>query len=119
MEVSWVLISCLERRVIYKRHETKTNRKRLLEKSRQLKMQCADGRIKLQKISTGNNAHKIRNFLINHRDMQRLYQKLPIHQVADNINQRTFVLRKERDRLIFRLEQLKLEYKNLLVSKML
>ncbi|XP_034485897.1 uncharacterized protein LOC117790529 isoform X2 [Drosophila innubila] len=111
------LTELLKRRVIYKRHETKTNRKRLLEKSRQLKMQCADGRIKLQKISTGNNAHKIRNFLINHRDMQRLYQKLPIHQVADNINQRTFVLRKERDRLIFRLEQLKLEYKNLLINR--
>ncbi|KAL7728292.1 hypothetical protein ACLKA6_007398 [Drosophila palustris] len=107
----------LKRRVIYKRHETKTNRKRLLNKSRQLKQQCTDGRIKLQKISTGNNAHKIRNFLINHRGMQRLYMKMPIHLVADNINQRTFVLRKERDRLICRLEQMKLEYKNLLLDR--
>lgn len=111
------LTELLKRRVIYKRHETRANRKRLFEKSRQLKMQCTDGRLKLQKISTGNNAHKIRNFLINHRDMQRLYQKMPMDQVADNINQRTFVLRKERDRLIFRLEQMKREYKNLLINR--
>ncbi|XP_034116398.1 uncharacterized protein LOC117576003 isoform X1 [Drosophila albomicans] len=107
----------LNRRIIYKRHETKSNRKRLLQHSRRLKMMCTDGRIKLQKISTGNNAHKIRNLLIKHRDMQRLYQKMPIHMVADNINQRTFVLRKERDRLLFRLEQMKKEYKNLLLDR--
>ncbi|XP_017953635.1 uncharacterized protein LOC115561818 isoform X2 [Drosophila navojoa] len=45
--------------------------------------------------------------LSNHRAMQRLFHKLPIDQVADNIDQSTFALRKERDRLQSRLEQLK------------
>ncbi|XP_064550277.1 uncharacterized protein LOC135436568 [Drosophila montana] len=107
----------LERRVIYKRHETKTNHSRLLVERKHLKTQCTDGRLKLKKISSGNNAHKIRNMLIKHRDMQRLYQNMPIHLIADNINQRTFVLRKERDRLEARLSVLKPQYKNLLVNR--
>ncbi|KAM8704413.1 hypothetical protein ACLKA7_008937 [Drosophila subpalustris] len=107
----------LSRRVIYKRHETKANRRLLLKQSKHLKTQCFDGRIKLQKISFGNNSHKIRNFLINHRDMQRLYQRMPIYQVVDNINQRTFILRKERDRLEFRLAQRKHEYRELLLDR--
>ncbi|KAH8310668.1 hypothetical protein KR044_002459, partial [Drosophila immigrans] len=107
----------LSRRVIYNRHESKANRKLLLKLSRRLKTQCSDGRIKLQKISSGNNSHAIRNFLINHRDMQRLYQRMPIHMVVDNINQRTFIIRKERDRLEFRLEQRKHEYRELLLDR--
>ncbi|XP_034116400.2 uncharacterized protein LOC117576005 [Drosophila albomicans] len=107
----------LSRRVIYKRHESRANRKLLLKLSRRLKTQCSDGRTKLQKISHGNNAHKIRNLLIKHRDMQRLYQRMPIHMVLDNINQRTFILRKERDRLEFRLEQRKNEYRELLLDR--
>lgn len=105
-----------DRRVIYKRYETKANRQRYFRESKRLKLQCRDGRVKLQNILTGDNTHKIRNFLIKHRDMQRLYQRMPIHQVVDNINQRTFVLRKERDRLEFRLDQRKHEYRELLVS---
>ncbi|XP_032593176.1 uncharacterized protein LOC6564420 [Drosophila grimshawi] len=107
------LLTC---RVIYKRHETKAHRRRLCAESQRYKSLCADGRIKLQKISQGNNTHKIRNFLIRHKDMQRLYQKMPIHQVVDNINQRTFTMRKERDRLQCRLEQVKAEYKKLLLD---
>ncbi|KRG00893.1 uncharacterized protein LOC26527546 isoform X2 [Drosophila mojavensis] len=45
--------------------------------------------------------------LSNHTAMQRLFHKMPIDQVADNIDQSTFALRKERDRLQSRLEQLK------------
>ncbi|XP_032593173.1 uncharacterized protein LOC116805430 [Drosophila grimshawi] len=107
----------LRRRVIYKRHETNANRLQLLVESKRLRNQCADGRTKLQKISQGNNTHKIRNFLIRHKDMQRLYQKMPIHQVVDNINQRTFTMRKERDRLELRLDQLKHTYKELLLDR--
>lgn len=51
--------------------------------------------------------------------MQRLYQRMPIHQVVDNINQRTFVMRKERDRLECRLGQLKDRYKEILVLRAL
>ncbi|XP_023176769.1 uncharacterized protein LOC111603419 [Drosophila hydei] len=107
----------LKRRVIYKRHETKTHRAHLLVENKRVKRECADGRLKLQKITTGNNAHQIRNFLIMRRDMQRLYQRMPIHLVADNINQRTFVMRKERDRLEARLLQLKHKYKTLLMDR--
>ncbi|KAH8359707.1 hypothetical protein KR093_008424, partial [Drosophila rubida] len=107
----------LNRRVIYKKYETKTNRQRYVRESKRLKTQCRDGRAKLQNILSGDNTHKIRNFLIKHRDMQRLYQRMPIHQVVDNINQRTFVLRKERDRLEFRLDQRKHEYRELLLDR--
>ncbi|XP_034488067.1 uncharacterized protein LOC117792159 [Drosophila innubila] len=107
----------LNRRVIYKRYETKANRQRYFRDCKRLKLQCRDGRVKLQNILTGDNTHKIRNFLIKHRDMQRLYQRMPIHQVVDNINQRTFVLRKERDRLEFRLDQRKHEYRELLLDR--
>ncbi|XP_030374535.1 uncharacterized protein LOC115624085 isoform X2 [Scaptodrosophila lebanonensis] len=107
----------LTRRVVFKRHELKTNRQRYVRENKRLKLQCRDGRAKLQKILIGDNTHKIRNFLINHKDMQRLYQKMPIHMVVDNINQRTFVLRKERDRLEFRLDQLKKHYKDLLLQR--
>lgn len=89
---------------------------RLLKLSKRLKAECFDGHIKLKNISSGNNLHTIRNYLNDHIDMQRLYRQMPIHLIVDNINQRTFVMRKERDRLEFRLGQLKHEYKTLLVS---
>ncbi|KAH8417082.1 hypothetical protein KR222_002895 [Zaprionus bogoriensis] len=104
----------LSRRVIYKRYEAKKNRKNLLKESKRLKLMCVDGRLKLQKISWEHNAHEIRKILRNHKGMQRLYQKMPIHLVVDNINQRTFILRKERDRLEMRMAQCKHVYKNLL-----
>ncbi|EDW59505.1 uncharacterized protein [Drosophila virilis] len=107
----------LARRAVFKRHETKANRQRYFLESKRLKLQCRDGRSKLQKILTGDNTHKIRNFLTNHRDMQRLYQRMPIHLVVDNINQRTFVLRKERDRLECRLVQLKSRYRDMLMER--
>lgn len=109
----------LDRCHLYKNFEIKANRERYSSESKRLKSQCHDGRIKLHQILRSNNTHKIQNFLINHRDMQRLYQRMPIHLVVDNINQRTFVMRKERDRLEFRLDQGKREYKDLLVSEKL
>ncbi|XP_064550290.1 uncharacterized protein LOC135436578 [Drosophila montana] len=107
----------LTRRRIYNLHEKEANRRLLRKESKRLKTQCTDGRIKLQNISTGNNAHEIRNMLINRTDMQRLYQKMPIDQVLENINQRTFVMRKERDRLSNRLDQLKRKYNQLLIDR--
>lgn len=101
---------------MFKNHESKANRQKYFRENKRLKLQCRDGRTKLQNILVNDNTHKIRNFLINHKDMQRLYQKMPIHLVVDNINQRTFVMRKERDRLEFRLDQLKQHYKEQLVG---
>nr|AAX33649.1 Dbuz\CG14609c-PA [Drosophila buzzatii] len=104
----------LTRRIIYKRHETKANRLRLIKQSKHLKTECFDGRIKLKNVSSADNLHKIRNYLNDHIDMQRLYRQMPVHLIVDNINQRSFVLRKERDRLEFRLGQVKHKYKTLL-----
>ncbi|KAH8369389.1 hypothetical protein KR009_009634 [Drosophila setifemur] len=109
----------LTRRLVFKNHESKANRQRYFRENKRLKLQCRDGRTKLQNILVNDNTHKIRNFLINHKDMQRLYQKMPIHLVVDNINQRTFVMRKERDRLEFRLDQLKQHYKEQLLQRAL
>ncbi|XP_017874690.1 PREDICTED: uncharacterized protein LOC108621717 [Drosophila arizonae] len=107
----------LARRAVFKRHETKANRQRYFLESKRLKIQCRDGRVKLQNIRVGDCTHKIRNLLDRHKDMQRLYQRMPIDQVVDNINQRTFVMRKERDRLECRLGQLKKEYKQILLNR--
>lgn len=90
--------------------ENKAFRKTLFKSTRRLRTQCRDGRTKLQNVLVGDNVLNIRNFLINHKDMQRLYQKMPVQLVVDNINQRTFVMRKELDRLSHRLEQLKMAY---------
>ncbi|KAH8340750.1 cingulin-like protein 1 [Drosophila kikkawai] len=109
----------LTRRLVFKNHESKANRQRYFRENKRLKLQCRDGRTKLQNVLVNDNTHKIRNFLINHKDMQRLYQKMPIHLVVDNINQRTFVMRKERDRLEFRLDQLKQQYKEQLLRRAL
>ncbi|KRF78910.1 uncharacterized protein Dvir_GJ10921, isoform C [Drosophila virilis] len=107
----------LTRRRIYSLHQKEANRRRLCSESKRLKAQCVDGRLKLQNISTGNNAHEIRNYLIKRTDMQRLYQRMPIDQILENINQRTFVMRKERDRLSNRLDQLKRKYNQLLIDR--
>ncbi|XP_030559272.1 uncharacterized protein LOC115761611 [Drosophila novamexicana] len=107
----------LDRHAIFKRLETKANRQRFFTDSKRLKLQCRLGRTKLLNIVTGDNTHNIRNLLIKHRDMQRLYQRMPIHLVVDNINQRTFVLRKERDRLECRLGQLKSRYRKMLIDR--
>ncbi|XP_005187107.2 uncharacterized protein LOC101888436 [Musca domestica] len=107
----------LSKRMIFKRLENRASRKGLLKSARRLRLQCRDGRTKLQNVLFGDNVLCVRNFLINHKDMQRLYEKMPVHMVVDNINQRTFVMRKERDRLTHRLRQLKSEYELKIVQK--
>nr|AAX33648.1 Dbuz\CG14609b-PA [Drosophila buzzatii] len=101
----------LARYAIFKRHEIRANRQRAVKESKLLKLQCRNGGAKLRNIVTINNTNEVRNLLIAYKDMQRLYQKMPIHLVSDNINQRTFVMRKERDRLAYRLSQLKDVYR--------
>ncbi|XP_017479820.1 PREDICTED: uncharacterized protein LOC108369253 [Rhagoletis zephyria] len=107
----------LSKRLVFKKLEAAANHKRYVRENRNLKRQCRDGRTKLSNVLYGDNTKKIRNFLINHKDMQRLYQKMPVELVVDNINQRTFVMRKERDRLKFRLDQLKNVYKDKLLER--
>ncbi|KAM7361458.1 LOW QUALITY PROTEIN: uncharacterized protein ACRADG_012075 [Cochliomyia hominivorax] len=111
------MANLLSKRVVFKNLENKAYRKQLHKSARNLRTQCRNGRTKLQNILNGDNVIAIRNYLINHKDMQRLYQKMPVSLVVDNINQRTFVMRKERDRLSHRLEKLKREYEMKLLEK--
>lgn len=97
--------------------ENRDYRKQLYKTGRNLRTQCRYGRYKLQKILHGNNVNAIRNYLINHKDMQRLYQKMPVQLVVENINQRTFILRKEQDRLSYRLNVLKQQYNLTLMER--
>lgn len=90
--------------------ENKTYRRKLHKAARDLRFQCKSGRTKLQEILHGNNTRVIRNVLINSKQLQRLYQRMPVNLVVENINQRTFIMRKEYDRLSYRLEQLKQIY---------
>ncbi|XP_054726180.1 uncharacterized protein LOC129236032 [Anastrepha obliqua] len=107
----------LSKRLVFQKLEAAANHKRYIRENRNLKRQCRDGRTKLSNVLYADNTKKIRNFLINHKDMQRLYQKMPVELVVDNINQRTFVMRKERDRLKSRLDQLKNVYKEKLLER--
>lgn len=103
--------------MIFKNLENKSYRKQLYKSTKNLRTQCRDGRTKLQHVLFKSNVLAIRNYLINHKDMQRLYQKMPVQLVVDNINQRTFVMRKERDRLTHRLDLLKHEYETKLLER--
>ncbi|XP_017845563.1 uncharacterized protein LOC108602059 isoform X2 [Drosophila busckii] len=107
----------LNRRIIFKAHEATSNRCHYGERSKKLRHQCIEGRSKLLQVNVGDDAHNIHNLLKNHKSMQRLYKRMPNYLIVDNINQRTFVMRKERDRLEFRLKQLKNKYKELLVER--
>ncbi|XP_023298673.2 uncharacterized protein LOC111681180 [Lucilia cuprina] len=111
------MANLLSKRLLFKNLENKAYRKQLHKTARNLRTQCRNGRTKLQNILHGNNVLAIRNYLINHKDMQRLYQKMPVSLVVDNINQRTFVMRKERDRLEHRLQKLKHDYEVKLVER--
>ncbi|XP_075146132.1 uncharacterized protein LOC142220741 [Haematobia irritans] len=104
------MANLLDKRLTFKKLENRAYRKGLLRSAHRLRVLCHDGRNKLQNVLYGDNVIAIRNFLINHKDMQRLYQHMPVQMVVDNLDQRTFVLRKERDRLSSRLQQLKAEY---------
>ncbi|XP_055908794.1 uncharacterized protein LOC129943400 [Eupeodes corollae] len=107
----------MEKHYLYKKHENAAFKKKFIQENRSLKQQCRDGRIKLQMALHATNSKKIRNYLMNYRDMQRLYNAMPIHLVVDNINQRTFVLRKENDRLKNKLNQIALAYEDKLIEK--
>ncbi|XP_037953758.1 uncharacterized protein LOC119683936 [Teleopsis dalmanni] len=103
----------LGKRTTYLKMEKRNRWSAAAQKNRRLKNECRAGRANLQRAVNGN-FNQIHNIFISHKDMQRLYKSMPEHLVAENINQRTFVLRKERDRLKYRCKNLKVEYKNIL-----
>lgn len=110
------MVSVLEKHHQFQKHEKKTLYNKLRRKSQRLRQECKDGNTKLKTALYDNNTKQLRNLLINHRDMQRLYQRMPSYLVVENIDQRTFVMKKERDRLRSRLNQLTSKYNEKLVS---
>lgn len=109
------MVSVLEKHHQFQKHEKKTLYNKLRKKSHRLRQECKDGKTKLKTALYDSNTKQLRNLLINHRDMQRLYQRMPSHLVVENIDQRTFVMKKERDRLRSRLNQLTSKYNEKLV----
>ena len=68
------------------------------------------------KIAIYGDVQRVKNILQNHKDLQRLYQTMPAHMMIDNIDQRTFVKRKELDRLNDRKDKLTKTYEKKLVT---
>lgn len=100
----------LENRMRFNDLEKGVNQKKSLKMYKRLRMECREGRSYLNNVRVYGDKQAIRNILMNNRQMQRLYQHMPLDMVEDNINQRTFVKRKERDRLRSRLEAMKRAY---------
>lgn len=99
----------LSKRLQFRHLENKAKNKRIILQSHQLRRQCRNGRNQLHTIMAGD-AHEVRNLLVNHKDMQRLYQQMSPPMVRDNIDQRTFAMRKQQDRLLCRLIHLERIY---------
>lgn len=106
----------LKKHVKFYSLEKHVKNEKLVRNCHSLAKQCRDGRTVLNRLKEGAS-QDVRNLLNNHRDMQRLYRDMPLHLVWENIDQRTFLLRKERDRLEYRLEKQKKYYKKLLLEK--
>ncbi|KAI9579802.1 uncharacterized protein LOC119639277 [Glossina fuscipes] len=107
----------LRKRLQFSNLEKVSQRKRLFHHYRVLKRQIRNGRRKWVKMISEDDSLEVRNLLTGNKGMQRLYQTMSLNQIVDNINQRTFTLRKERDRLTARLENLKADYEKALRAK--
>lgn len=104
------------KRLQFSNLEKVSQRKRLFHHYRVLKRQIRNGRRKWVQMISEEDSSEVRNLLAGNKGMQRLYQTMSLNQIVDNINQRTFTLRKERDRLTARLENLKADYEKALVG---
>lgn len=68
------------------------------------------------KVAVVGDRQRKKNILQNHKDLQRLYQHMPSHLIIENIDQRTFVKRKELDRLLDKKKKISKKYETELVS---
>lgn len=93
---------------------TAETKKRLRQIAR-LRQDVKDDRDML-KVAVFGDTLRTQNLLQNHKNLQRLYQSMPSHLVVENMDQRTFVKRKELDRLIDRKNKLRTKYETKLVS---
>lgn len=88
--------------------------KRRLRQIKQLRSEVKDDRDALKNAVHGNS-QRTKNILQNHKDLQRLFQTMPNHMIIENMDHRTFVKRKELDRLISKRNQMTLKYQTELV----
>lgn len=86
-----------------------------IKKLRTLRREVKDVRDKL-KVALNGDIQRTKNILQNHKELQRLYTHMPPGMIIDNMDQRTFVKRKELDRLLYRKRQLSKEYKTKLMK---
>uniref|UniRef100_A0A1A9V0F1 Uncharacterized protein n=1 Tax=Glossina austeni TaxID=7395 RepID=A0A1A9V0F1_GLOAU len=96
----------MHRRLSFQLRENTAKRKKLLRNCTNLRTQNNDGRKKLKQTLTGENAIEINKLLLHHKDLNRLFKNLSLPQIVTNMDQRSFVMRKEKDRLTFRRDQL-------------
>lgn len=99
----------------YEKHYLKSKREALSKNYRRLRKENNEGRQKLHSIIIGDTSHKVKMCLRNHKDLQRLFAKMSISEAENRVNDRTFVLRRERDRLQYRIYQLEEDLKQKLV----
>lgn len=89
--------------------------KRRLRLIRSLRLEVREDRDHLKNAVFGNS-QRTKNILQNHKDLQRLFQSMPNHMIIENMDHRTFVKRKELDRLICKRNQMTNKYRNELVG---
>uniref|UniRef100_A0A1A9WFM0 Uncharacterized protein n=1 Tax=Glossina brevipalpis TaxID=37001 RepID=A0A1A9WFM0_9MUSC len=99
----------MHRRLHFQKRVNTARRKKLLGNCTKLRTQNNDGRKKLKATLTGENAIEINKYLLHHKQLSRLFKNLSLPQIVMNMDQRTFVMRKEMDRLKFRRDHLEQE----------
>ncbi|XP_073819511.1 uncharacterized protein [Musca autumnalis] len=107
------MAGCLEKHFHFKTIEKQHHAQHVAKNVHNLRKQCHQGRQELLTIKKIQNRNIIRNLLQENKEKQCLYQDMPVHQVLENIDQRTFVLRKEKDRLSERKKKLECKLKEL------
>ncbi|XP_061396986.1 uncharacterized protein LOC133332619 [Musca vetustissima] len=107
------MAGCLGKHHVFKTIEKHHQLQHIAKNVQHLRKQCRQGRQELLAIEKLKNRNIIRNLLQDNKEQECLYQDMPVHQVVENIDQRTFVLRKEQDRLRDRKNKLEKQLKEL------
>ncbi|XP_075146131.1 uncharacterized protein LOC142220740 [Haematobia irritans] len=107
------MAGCLDKHYRLKCIEKKHKTQNLQREYTNLRNQCREGRQILQGIQKTHNRQIIRNLLQENKGKQCLYQDMTTPEIIENLDQGTFVLRKERDRLTHRKSNLENTIKEL------
>lgn len=107
--------NALKLRQQYEKHCEKYKFRITMDKWHRLRKEVHDGRQKLHSVLIDNSLQKLKMCLKNHKDMQRHFANMSIFEALERIDEQTFVLRRERDRLQYRVYKLEEELKQKLV----